>query len=224
MEVRSGHGADQAAYRRGIIGSEPELLGEGFSLGDVAITGTDLPERASLTTPGAMFRTKTRVALRPGLDPQDAVETLERQFPDAGFEFRTRDNASPGAERFVSRMGEFLILVGLAALVIAGIGIGGGVASYLEARRTSIATLKVLGASSGDIARELSSVTVSAMARTRGFKRAGMTRSSFAWALATAGAACARPMPRAASKPTDNASASSSVNIIGGNLNPEMSW
>lgn len=137
----------------GIIETEPELLGEGFNLGDVAITGMGLPERAGLTAPGAMYRTKTRVALRPGLDPQDTVEALERQFPDAGFEFRTRDNASPGAERFVSRMGEFLILVGLAALVIAGIGIGGGVASYLEARRTSIATLKVLGASSGDIAR-----------------------------------------------------------------------
>ena len=50
-------------------------------------------------------------------------------------------------------MGEFLVLVGLAALVIAGIGIGGGVSSYLEARRSSIATLKVLGAASGDIAR-----------------------------------------------------------------------
>jgi len=50
-------------------------------------------------------------------------------------------------------MGEFLTLVGLAALVIAGIGIGGGVASYLEARRASIATLKILGATSGDIAR-----------------------------------------------------------------------
>jgi putative ABC transport system permease protein len=50
-------------------------------------------------------------------------------------------------------MGEFLTLVGLAALAIAGIGIGGGVSSYLEARRTSIATLKILGATSGDIAR-----------------------------------------------------------------------
>jgi putative ABC transport system permease protein len=51
-------------------------------------------------------------------------------------------------------MSDFLTLVGLAALVIAGIGIGGGVSSYLEQRRASIATLKVLGAtSSGDIVR-----------------------------------------------------------------------
>ena len=56
-------------------------------------------------------------------------------------------------DRFVDRMSEFLTLVGLAALVIAGIGIGGGVTSYLDARRQGIATLKILGASSSDIAR-----------------------------------------------------------------------
>jgi putative ABC transport system permease protein len=50
-------------------------------------------------------------------------------------------------------MSDFLTLVGLAALVIAGIGIAGGVSSYLDQRRTSIATLKVLGATSGDIVR-----------------------------------------------------------------------
>lgn len=137
----------------GIIAKEPELLGEGFTLGDVAIVREDMPGRAGLTSPGAMFQSKTRVLLKPGLAPDRTIAKLERQFPAAGFEFRTRDNAAPSTERFVKRMGEFLVLVGLAALVIAGIGIGGGVASYLEARRASIATLKVLGATSGDIAR-----------------------------------------------------------------------
>jgi len=137
----------------GIIDTEPELLGEGFTLGDVAIVREEMPERAGLTAPGAMFQSKTRVLLRRGLDPEKTTKALEKRFPSAGFEFRTRDNAAPSTERFVKRMGEFLVLVGLAALVIAGIGIGGGVASYLEARRASVATLKVLGATSGDIAR-----------------------------------------------------------------------
>ena len=137
----------------GIVEIEPEQLGEGFSLGDVAISRLDLPERAGLTTPGAMYRSKTRLALPRTTDPQGVRDTLEEQFPTAGFEIRTRERASPGAERFVRQMGEFLVLVGLAALVIAGIGIGGGVSSYLEARRGSIATFKVLGATSGDIAR-----------------------------------------------------------------------
>lgn len=137
----------------GIIGEEPDRLAEGFSFAAAAIVPADLPARAGLTAPGAMYRSKLRVAMPGTRDPEAVVETLNSRFPDAGFRLRTRDRAAPGAERFVTRMGEFLVLVGLAALVIAGIGIGGGVASYLEARRTSIATLKVLGASSGDIAR-----------------------------------------------------------------------
>ncbi len=137
----------------GIIASEPEMLGEGFNLGNVAIVRKDMPESAGLTAPGAMYQSKTRALLPRGIDPKAATEDIEARFPNAGFEFRTRDNAAPGTDRFVARMGEFLILIGLAALVIAGIGIGGGVSSYLEARRASIATLKVLGAASGDIAR-----------------------------------------------------------------------
>ncbi|MFM5885867.1 MAG: ABC transporter permease, partial [Novosphingobium sp.] len=137
----------------GIIADEPDRLGEGFTLGPVVITAADFPATAGLTSPGAMYRSKSRIALPAGRDPVRAGAALKQQFPSAGFEVRTRDKASPGAERFVSRMGEFLVLVGLAALVIAGIGIGGGVSSYLEARRGSIATLKVLGATSRDIAR-----------------------------------------------------------------------
>lgn len=137
----------------GIIDVEPDRLGEGFQLGPTVIVRDDVPLAAGLLAPGSMYRSKTRVAFDGNQNPDDVREDLEERFPTAGFEFRTRDRASPGADRFVGRMGEFLTLVGLAALVIAGIGIGGGVSSYLEARRTSIATLKVLGATTGDIAR-----------------------------------------------------------------------
>lgn len=137
----------------GIIADEPDRLGEGFTLGPVVIVAADVPARAGLIAPGAMYRSKYRIALPPARDPQATADALKARFPSSGFEIRTRDKAAPGAERFVGRMGEFLVLVGLAALVIAGIGISGGVSSYLEARRTSIATLKVLGATSGDIAR-----------------------------------------------------------------------
>ena len=137
----------------GIIAEEPDRLSEGFSLGQTVIVPYDVPAQAGLTAPGAMYETKTRLRFDGNYDPEAVDEALADAFPQAGLDTRTRDNASPGAERFVSRMGEFLTLVGLAALVIAGIGIGGGVASYLEARRASIATLKILGATSRDIAR-----------------------------------------------------------------------
>lgn len=137
----------------GIIEREPDRLSEGFQLGPTIIVEQSLPIRAGLVAPGSLYQTKYRIRFSQGQDPEAVQEVLEQRFPESGFEYRTRDRASPGADRFVGRMGEFLTLVGLAALVIAGIGIGGGVSSYLQARRNSIATLKVLGASSGDIAR-----------------------------------------------------------------------
>ena len=137
----------------GIISGEPDRLGEGFQFGPTVIVDAGLPARAGLLAPGSMYRTKVRLKLATGQTPQNVAEAFQQRFPTAGFELRTRDEASPGADRFVQRMGDFLTLVGLAALVIAGIGIGGGVSSYLDARRANIATLKILGATSGDIAR-----------------------------------------------------------------------
>ena len=137
----------------GIIANEPDRLGEGFQFGPTVIVDARLPGKAGLLAPGSMYRTKVRLKLSAGQTPVTAGEDFLRRFPTAGFDIRTRDEASPGADRFVQRMGDFLTLVGLAALVIAGIGIGGGVSSYLDARRSSIATLKILGATSADIAR-----------------------------------------------------------------------
>ncbi len=137
----------------GLIADEPDRLGEGLAWGPPVIVRAELPVQAGLTAPGSQFRTRARVAFAGSTDPAAATAALKAKFPSGGFEVRTRDKAAPGTERFVARMGEFLVLVGLAALVIAGIGIGLGVSSYLEGRRGTIATLKVLGATSGDIAR-----------------------------------------------------------------------
>lgn len=137
----------------GIIAEEPDRLSEGFQLGQTVIVPLDLPQQAGLVAPGSLYESKTRLRFDRPADPAEVEAALLERFPDGGLDTRTRDRASPGAERFVSRMGEFLSLVGLAALVIAGIGIGGGVSAYLEGRRAGIATLKILGATSADIAR-----------------------------------------------------------------------
>lgn len=138
----------------GVIKDEPDRLSEGFQLGPTVIVAEGVPAAAGLLQPGALYQSKHRVAFAdPARDAEKVEEALTKAFPDAGFDIRTRDRASPGADRFVRQMSDFLTLVGLAALMIAGIGIAGGVSSYLDQRRTSIATLKVLGATSGDIVR-----------------------------------------------------------------------
>lgn len=138
----------------GVIADEPDRLSEGFQLGPTIIVAQGVPAEAGLLAPGALYQSKTRVAFaNPARDPSAVEEAIAERFPTAGFDIRTRDRASPGADRFVRQMSDFLTLVGLAALVIAGIGIAGGVSSYLDQRRASIATLKVLGATSADIVR-----------------------------------------------------------------------
>ncbi|MEE9432691.1 MAG: FtsX-like permease family protein [Sphingorhabdus sp.] len=133
---------------KAIIAQEPDRLGEGFALGPVAIINLkDLPA-TSLIQPGSMFNAKYRIKLPRARDPGMVAQELGTAFPAAGWEVTDRSNGAPSTRRFVERMGQFLTLVGLAALVIAGIGVGNGVSSYLESKRASIATLKVTGADS----------------------------------------------------------------------------
>jgi putative ABC transport system permease protein len=137
----------------GVIGDEPDRLGEGFALGPTVIISAAALRDSRLVSTGTMARWQYRVALPPGAAPQSAIAAFKTAFPASGFEFRDRDHASPGLDRFVSRMGQFLSLVALAALAIAGIGIGNGVTGFLQARRGTIATLKILGGTSADISR-----------------------------------------------------------------------
>ncbi|BBF72188.1 ABC transporter permease [Sphingomonas bisphenolicum] len=137
----------------GIIADEPDRLGEGFTLGPVAIASLDGLRRTGLIQPGSLYSAKYRIRLAPRFDAATVRADMEKAHDADGWTFKDRDRAAPGANRFIDRMGQFLSLIGLAALVIAGIGVSNGVASYLAAKRGGIATLKVLGATSTDIGR-----------------------------------------------------------------------
>jgi putative ABC transport system permease protein len=137
----------------GLIEEEPDRVGEGFTLGPVAIVSMAGLERTGLVQPGSLISSKYRLRLPAGVQPQSVVDDLRERFPTSSWEFRDRDRAAPGASRFFERMGQFLSLIGLAALIIAGIGVSNGVGAYLRRKRDGIATLKMLGATSGDIGR-----------------------------------------------------------------------
>ncbi|WP_417622084.1 ABC transporter permease [Parasphingorhabdus sp.] len=137
----------------GVIAEEPDRLSEGLSLGPVAITSLDGLRRTELIQPGSLFESKYRLKLPVTADPRVIGDRLVEQFPNAAWEVKTRDDGAPSTRRFIERMGQFLTLVGLASLVIAGIGVGNGVASYLRGKQGAIATLKILGADSPMIFR-----------------------------------------------------------------------
>ncbi|PHR16414.1 MAG: ABC transporter permease [Sphingopyxis sp.] len=137
----------------GIIGEEPDRLSEGLSLGPVAIVSLEGLRATQLIQPGSLFESKYRLKLPPISEPGEIADQLTEKFPNASWEVKTRDDGAPSTRRFIERMGQFLTLVGLASLVIAGIGVGNGVASYLRGKQGAIATLKILGADSAMIFR-----------------------------------------------------------------------
>jgi putative ABC transport system permease protein len=167
----------------GIIKNEPDRLGEGFTVGPVAIIPMAQLPATGLIQPGSMFESKYRIRLRVDEDPVAVAKQLESAFPNAGWEVTDRSNGAPGTRRFIERMGQFLTLVGLAALVIAGIGVGNGVGSYLESKRAGIATLKVNGADSRTIFRiyMLQILTVAAFAILLGLAVGSVLPQAIGW-------------------------------------------
>lgn len=132
----------------GILMAEPDRAGQGFALGPTVLLAQDKLAATGLMQPGSLHTWHVRVKMPATADPATLVEQLESAFPDAGWRLTDRDNAAPGLRRFVGRLGQFLTLVSLTALTVAGVGVGNGVRAWLDTKNSNIATLKTLGASS----------------------------------------------------------------------------
>ena len=137
---------------RGIITSEPDRLADGFSFGPRLMITADALPATGLIQPGSLVEWRYRVAAPDELsDPAVASlgEAAEKAFPDGAWRVRTRLDAGPSLANNIQRFAEFLTLIGLTALVVGGVGVANAVSSYLEGKRTVIATLKSLGAPAG---------------------------------------------------------------------------
>lgn len=135
----------------GILADEPDRAGGGIALGPTILIGLDALSRTRLLQPGSLASHLYRVALPASVDPKASLAVLKRATGGNGWEVRDRSNGAPGLKRFVEQLGQFLTLVGLTALIVAGVGVGQGVTGYLDAKRGVIATLKGLGASTREI-------------------------------------------------------------------------
>ncbi|KEO55609.1 ABC transporter permease [Thioclava indica] len=130
---------------------EPDSTGTGFALGPHSIVALGAIEGTPLLAPGSLFETEYRVTLPPGTDLALAKRQAESHFKDAGMRWSDRRRAAPGAQRFVDRLGSFLVLVGLAGLAVGGVGISATVSSWVERKSGTIATLRALGATGATI-------------------------------------------------------------------------
>ena len=136
----------------GIIADEPDRLGAGFTLGPSVLMDPDGLQATQLVQPGSLYESRYHILLPPGADADRIRNTLVARFPGAGWIGRTSAQAAGGLKQGIAQLGQFLLLVGLAALAIAGVGVASGVGAYLGAKTRIIATLKVLGAAMRTIA------------------------------------------------------------------------
>lgn len=125
---------------------EPDSANGGFSLGPRTIVRTADLEGSGLLEPGSLFETEYRLVLPPGTDLAAMEARAEAEFANAGMGWDDSRRAAPGVERFVERIGSFLILVGIAGLAVGGVGVQAAVRAYLDGKVATIATLKTLGA------------------------------------------------------------------------------
>ncbi|MCL5775773.1 FtsX-like permease family protein [Limibaculum sp. FT325] len=143
-------GAGEFEYRGALL-AEPDRLSGGFALGPRVIVASEGLRAAGLLGPGTLYETIYRLRVAEGIDLVDLRASFEAAFPYSGARWRDRTEAAPGIARFVTRAGAFLTLVGLAALVVGGVGVGAAVRGYLARKLGAIATLRTLGASADTV-------------------------------------------------------------------------
>ncbi len=140
---------------RSAVEAEPDKLGVGVGFGPRFLISEWHLRATGLLQPGSLVRWNYRLKL-----PQNAaddramaalIEDARTAAPEAGWEIRNRANASPGLERTINRFTQFLTLVGLAALLVGGVGVANAVKSHIDRKLEVIAAFKALGATGRDV-------------------------------------------------------------------------
>jgi putative ABC transport system permease protein len=136
---------------RSLDNGEPDKLAGGLGFGPRFLVSEAGLRATHLLQPGSLVRWIYRVKLPDDANTTRLIDDTRQALPQAGWEVRSRDNASPQLERTISRFTQFLTLVGLAALLVGGVGVANAVKSHIDRRRDVIATFKAVGATSRDV-------------------------------------------------------------------------
>ena len=134
---------------RGIIAREPDRAGSGapFGFWPRVLVSFDGLAATELLREGSLVYHQYAARLASEVRLEDVRAEIGETFRGSGWEMRTYDDAAPGIQRMTDRLGSFLSLVGLTALLVGGVGVGNAVRAWLDTRLGVIATLKCIGAS-----------------------------------------------------------------------------
>jgi putative ABC transport system permease protein len=131
---------------RGVVDAEPDRSASLVTLGPRVFVAPEALARSGLVQVGSRVRYRTLLRLPPAQAARETREELARRISDPGVRVASYDEAQPGLRRFFTQLTMYLGLVGLASLLVGGIGVASSVATFVRRQQATIAILKALGA------------------------------------------------------------------------------
>ncbi len=132
----------------GVLVREPDRAVGLVTLGPRVFVAAPALERTGLLQVGSRVRYRTLARLPAAVTARAAAEDLARTIGDPAVRIAAFDESQPGLRRFFSQLATYLGLVGLASLLVGGVGIASTVSTFLRRQLATIAILKCLGAGS----------------------------------------------------------------------------
>ncbi len=142
---------DQRFIVVGIIKSVPDVSGF-VAFGDWALAGKQTLEILKLNGIGSFLNYEYKVKFKPSDDPEKIESKIKDIFKDdQKVKLRFPENSASGLKRIINNFSQFLSLVSISAMLIAGIGIANTLLSFINQNNMSIAVRKAVGFYSGNI-------------------------------------------------------------------------
>ena len=142
---------DQSFTVIGIIKSVPDVSGF-VAFGDWALAGKQTLEILKLNGIGSFLNYEYKVKFNLNDDANKIEKKIENIFKnDEKVKLRYPENSASGLKRIINSFSQFLSLVSISAMLIAGIGIANTLLSFINQNNMSIAVRKAVGFYSGNI-------------------------------------------------------------------------
>ena len=142
---------DQSFIVVGIIKSVPDVSGF-VAFGDWALAGKQTLEILKLNGIGSFLNYEYKVKFKPSDNPEKIESKIKDIFKDdQKVKLRFPENSASGLKRIINNFSQFLSLVSISAMLIAGIGIANTLLSFINQNNMSIAVRKAVGFYSGNI-------------------------------------------------------------------------